>query len=1069
MAQNGREAIDKITASMLPDTAEDLGRLLSSVAPGRQTAFEGPEESRQLLAAIVDSSPDAIISRSLDGRILSWNHGAEVLLGHKAEEVVGQHISLVVPPELEHEFDWTNARVVAGLPIPPLDTVRLARGGRRVDVSLSISPVHSAAGDLIGAAVIMRDITARRRAERELHDREELFRTAFEDAPFGMALTRRDGRLLQANATLCTMLGYSEEELCRLEWPDITHPDDRELSRQTIGSLREHPRHFAAFEKRFLHRDGHAIWARVRISVAARGDSSPYFITHVEDITESRRAQEALRGSEERYRRLIANLPDVAWTVNSDGGVTWFSPNVFSVLGLSPEECCAMTAQEWLDLIHPADRERVVAAFKALFAGGRPFDVEYRVRTVRGEWLDVHGRAVRTYEDAGVRYADGVFSNIAARRRAERALEESEQRYRLLFERNLAGVFRARWDGRLLECNESLLRILGQDCAGGFARLARDGIFYDEGETCSLFERLSAERMVASHEVRLRRRDGTPVWALANLSVIEGDGRASPFIEGTLIDISERKAAEEELRRARDAAEAGSRAKSRFLANMSHEIRTPMNGVLGMARLLLQTDLNPEQRQYAEVVCSSAEALLSVIGDILDLSRIEAGRMRLESVDFDLRAVLEGVVEMVAAQAESKGLELTYLISPAAPVLLRGDPGRLRQVIANLAANAVKFTECGEVAIRVEVIQQDAAGATLRFVVRDTGIGIRREQADVLFSPFVQADESTTRGFGGTGLGLAICRQLVDMMGGSIGFETAEGAGSTFWFSVRLAVQDEQPARERLDGRILVCCERAGTRSVISTLLTAWGCRCTECDTPQAAAEAVRNAARDAQRFDAIVLPQGEIPEAVTGAGAKILLLTPLARHPASVGNDAVGRAIALPILESRLREVVRRALRPETPRKDAPASIVGSERRAARDARILLAEDNRVNQRVMSAMLRRLGYTAETVSNGAQAVAALSQRQYDLVLMDCEMPEMDGFEATRHIRQSLGAGARLPIIAVTAAAMAGDRGRCLEAGMDDYLVKPVDPERLAGILARFLPDAGSARAPQDSVTPGVE
>ena len=318
---------------------------------------------------------------------------------------------------------------------------------------------------------------------------------------------------------------------------------------------------------------------------------------------------------------------------------------------------------------------------------------------------------------------------------------------------------------------------------------------------------MQTEGSLTNLEVRMRRKDGNAVWVLENVSWVEGEEGAAPLAEGTCIDITERKQAEEEMRKAKEAAEAANRAKSQFLANMSHEIRTPMNGVIGMAGLLLDTELTPEQQQYAEIVRTSGEALLTVINDILDFSKIEARKLMLEITDFDLHTVLEYAAAVLAIKASEKGLELTCELEPGTPWLLRGDPGRVRQVLVNLLGNAVKFTAQGEVAIRVRLEAEDERTATLRFTVRDTGIGFRQDRASALFEPFVQADGSRTRRYGGTGLGLTISKQLVEMMGGQIGVESEEGKGSTFWFT---AVFEKQPATERAGGRS--CSPRSARR-----------------------------------------------------------------------------------------------------------------------------------------------------------------------------------------------------------------------------------------------------------------
>jgi PAS domain S-box-containing protein len=1034
------------------------------------TARKQAGQSRQILASIVDCSEDAIVSKSLDGTILSWNRGAEVMYGYSAEEVIGKPLSILIPDDDREQFEKIHEAVMAGTNVSHCEAIRIAKDGRRIAVSVSVGALRDEAGRVIGAAAIARDITEQKRFAEALQLREERFRTAFELAPFGMCLSARDRRLFQVNSTMCRMLGYSEQELLHRTWDDISHPEDLAASCNAVADLNRPDAPPVSFEKRYVHKDGRIVWARVRVAIV-RDDAagSWHYITHIEDITERKQAKEALRRSEDKYRRLVDNLPDVIWSSDREGHTIYISSNVESVFGFTAEEIYSGGADLWFGRIHAADVDRVRRAFEALFTNDVPFNEEYRVQRKDGEWIWVHDRASRTHISQGVQCTDGAFTDVTARRRAEEALVQSERRYRTLFERNLAGVFRARVDGSLVDCNEALLRILAYDSQQEIRGLSPADMYYDPESGRLGIERLLRDRTRTNIDVCLRRKDGAPVWVLASASLIEEDGRPA-FIEGTILDITDRKQAEEELRQAKEAAEEGSRAKSRFLANMSHEIRTPMNGVIGMTRLLLSSGLNEDQRRYAEVARASGETLISLIDHILDLSKIEAGKMTLETADFDLRATLEGVVEMLAIQAHRKGLELTCLIASDTPSLLRGDPGRLRQVLVNLAANAVKFTSQGEVSMRVEPDCQDAHNATLRFTVSDTGIGIRKDVAAALFSPFVQADGSTTRKFGGTGLGLTISKQLAQMMGGSIGFDSQEGQGATFWFTAVFEKQPAPPAPSagRLAGtRVLVVDDKQSSRAATVALLHFLECRPAEAAGAAEALDSLRQAAALGDPFAVALLdqampapPEDDLAARIVALpelqATRLLLMTRLGgngddwKAAASIGN------IAKPITGSRLREALVDVLHPAMPPRGSAPSATKRLRTLRTDIRILVAEDNPVNQEVLLAMLGQSGYQADAVPNGARAVEALRKTRYDLVLMDCEMPEMDGYEATRFIRAGGTLDPAVPIVAVTAAAMAGDRERCLSTGMNDHLPKPVEPERLVRMLHQWLPPASA-------------
>ncbi len=1008
------------------------------------------QRHRRFFESLLQMSPEAIVTVDVDDTVTSWNPAAESLFGYTAEEALGRNIDDLVARHADlHAEAQRITRMAKEGETGHTFTQRTRKDGSLIDVDIVGGPV-TVGGELVAKHVFYHDIG-------ELQQQKRYLESLLELSPVAIVVTDLEGKVTSWNPAAENLFGYAGDEVIGRPLDDLvaTRPDLRPVAAEHRQAAARGER-VQAIARR-TRKDGSLVDVELLYTPVVVGGEQAGFLVIYHDISEIQRQKRW-------YESALELSPTAIVTVGTNGRIMSWNPAAEELFGYTADEAIGQPIDD-LVANSPELAEQARDYTRRGLAGEGTRAITKRTRK-DGTLADVDMMAAPVMVGGEIAGDVVIYHDIGE-------IQRQRRYYEALFSSSPVAVALLEIDGTVTSWNPSAERLFGYTAEDAIGRNIDDLVA--GRDDLRQEARSYTERGIAGDAVHLitrrTRKDGT----LVDVEVFG----APVVVAGELAGLYAMYHDIGELQRARQQAEAATEAKSAFLATMSHEIRTPLNAVIGMTGLLLDTPLAAEQRGYAEVIRSSGDALLGVINDILDFSKIEAGRLELERTPFDLRDCVESALELVAAGALKKGLDIAYDLDPEAPSGIVGDETRLRQVLINLLNNAVKFTDRGEVVLTGEAERLDSVPGDryrLHFAVRDTGIGIPEDRMDRLFESFSQVDRSTTRRYGGSGLGLAISRRLVELMGGRMWAESRLGEGSTFHFTIEaeaapaLARRYEH-ATAQLDGRrLLIVDDNATNREILSRQTRAWGMIARATGSPREALGWVERG----DPFDAAVLDMqmpemdglslaDEIRKHRDAAALPLVMLSSLGGMEAMRGSDRFVASLTKPVKPSHLYEALIEAFGGIPEGSVAPVVVEADERLAeGHPLRILVVEDNAVNQQLALLLLKKIGYRADVAGNGLEALEALQRQRYDAVLMDVEMPEMDGLEATRRIHQRWPGEARPYIIAVTANAMQEEREICLAAGMDDYITKPIRMETLAGALGGARPQGAQPQLALD-------
>lgn len=1076
-------AHEALEQNVLERTTEPIraSRDIKAEIADRGKTEESLRRSEALLRSMAENSPLAFLV--VDDRtdsILYFNSRFCQLWGLEsmAEKMMAGEIEIteLLPKLIEKAQDsqafgdlWARTMQedlgASGISRVTVEEEAKLKDGRTI--RLFLSQIKDLQGSPFARLYICEDISERKSVEEELRLAHSQLQDIIEFLPDATFVVDKHRKVIAWNRAIEEMTGVKKEDIVgkgdycyavpfygtpRPILVDLIDTYDEDLGSQYLYLARKGDTLYGeSFIPNGLGGREAYLWAKASPFLDSRGNIVGC-IESIRDVTDRKRSEEALREANEKLQALIRASPLAILTTDHMGNILSWNAAAERIFMWTEDEVLG----KYVPIV-PEDREGEFLALMEILIKGKMFTgVELRRKRKDGVLIDVSVSSAPLKDAAGrIVGIMSVMDDITKRKAVERSLRENLNFLQKLIDTIPNPIFYEGVDGRFQGCNQAFEKFVGASKGEIIGRDVFDLYPEEQAQACAMTDSaLFGSPGIQIYETTMLLKDGRRVGIIFNKATYTDTDGALAGLVGVLIDITERKRVEEELRIAKEVAEAAVKAKSEFLANMSHEIRTPMNAVIGMTGLLLDADLTLEQKECVETIRSSGDALLAVINDILDFSKIEGGKMELESQPFDLRACIEDCMELVAGRAAEKGLNLAYSMEDGTPDQIMGDPTRLRQILVNLLGNAVKFTDAGEVVVSVSSRAVDGEWCQVHFSVKDTGIGIPQDRMNRLFLSFSQIDASTTRKYGGTGLGLAICKRLVEMMNGNIWIESAECVGSTFHFTVmaRNVQADihpyQRPSQPGLEGKRVMAVGRNETNlRILDRYLMGWGMVSVRSslnagDLMNISLEELDVAILDLPGDDDLSLIKGI---RVRRKDLPILVLTSLGRFSADE-DLKISAFLTRPIKPSQLYDAMLGIFSGLLPA--SPASGIRPLRHMDHHLRVLLAEDNVVNQKVALRMLKKIGYRADVAANGLEALQALERQHYDVVLMDVQMPEMDGLEAARIIRD------RWPergtkIIAITAYALEGDRERCLGAGMDGYVSKPVQIQELAEALGR--------------------